>query len=65
MKNKISSGFKNELGRAGRRKFADYMELTKFKLSLLNSIGSFTMFYFHAHLAGAGLLNASIFLFAT
>ena len=41
------------------------MELTKFKLSLLNSVGSFTMFYFHAPLAGVGLLNSALFLFAT
>ena len=54
-----------KLGKEGRRQFADFMELTKFKLSLLNSIGSFTMFYFHAPLAGVGLLNASLFLFAT
>ena len=48
-----------------RRKYAEYMELTKFKLSLLNSIGSYTMFYFHAPLAGVGFANSAIFLFAT
>lgn len=41
------------------------MELTKFKLSLLNSVGSYTMFYFHAPLAGVGLANSAIFFFAT
>ena len=45
--------------------YADYMELTKFKLSLLNSIGSYTMFYYHAPLAGVGFLNSAIFMFAT
>ena len=44
---------------------SDYLELTKFKLSLLNSAGSFTMFYFHAPLAGIGVLNGALFLFAT
>ena len=44
---------------------ADYLELTKFKLSLLNSVGSYTMFYFYAPLAGVGLLNSALFLFAT
>jgi len=48
-----------------RKKIADYMELTKFKLSLLNSIGSYTMFYFHAPLAGVGLINSALFMFAT
>ena len=48
-----------------RRVLSDFLELTKFKLSLLNSIGSYTMFYFHAPLAGVGLLNSAIFLFAT
>ena len=43
----------------------DYLELTKFKLSLLNSVGAFTMFYFHAPLAGMGVMNSSLFLFAT
>lgn len=52
-------------GKLARKQFADYMELTKFKLSLLNSIGSYTMFYFHAPLAGVGLLNSALFLFAT
>ena len=41
------------------------MELTKFKLSLLNSVGAFTMFYYHAPLAGIGLMNGALFLFAT
>jgi hypothetical protein len=62
---KITKGIKSELGKEGRQKVNDFMELTKFKLSLLNSIGSFTMFYFHAPLVGAGLLNSSIFFFAT
>lgn len=41
------------------------MELTKFKLSLLNSVASYTMFYFHAPLAGVGFLPSIAFLFAT
>lgn len=41
------------------------MELTKFKLSLLNTVGSFTMFYYHAPLIGMGLLEASLFIYAT
>ena len=41
------------------------MELTKFKLSLLNSFGAYTMFYFHAPLAGVGILASGAFLFAT
>ena len=43
----------------------DLMELTKFKLSLLNSVASFSMFYFYAPLAGIGMLNSLAFLFAT
>ena len=53
------------LNKAQKRKMADFMELTKFKLSLLNTVGSFTMFYFHAPLAGVGLLNSAMFIFAT
>ena len=41
------------------------MELTKFKLSGLNAVGSYTMFYYHAPLAGVGLLETALFLFAT
>ena len=48
-----------------KRFLADLLELTKFKLSALNSIGSLTMFYYHAPLAGVGLLETSVFLFAT
>ena len=44
---------------------ADLMELTKFKLSLLNSIASYTMFYYHAPIAAVGLLPSLTFLFAT
>lgn len=48
------------------RKFkADFLELTKFKLSLLNSFASFTMFYYYAPLAGVGLLPTLGFMFAT
>eukprot|EP00351_Strombidinopsis_sp_SopsisLIS2011_P003441 CAMPEP_0116879446 /NCGR_PEP_ID=MMETSP0463-20121206/11266_1 /TAXON_ID=181622 /ORGANISM="Strombidinopsis sp, Strain SopsisLIS2011" /LENGTH=65 /DNA_ID=CAMNT_0004528815 /DNA_START=129 /DNA_END=326 /DNA_ORIENTATION=+ len=43
----------------------EFMELTKFKLSLLNSVGSFTMFYYYAPLAGIGTLQPLVFLFAT
>ena len=41
------------------------MDLTKFKLSALNSIGAYSMFYFYAPLAGVGMLNSATFLFAT
>jgi hypothetical protein len=43
----------------------DLQDLTKFKLSLLNSIGAYSMFYFYAPLAGVGALNSAIFIFAT
>jgi hypothetical protein len=43
----------------------DYLELTKMKLSLLNSVGSYTMFYYHAPLMGVGLTNSLLFVFAT
>jgi len=45
--------------------YKSFMDLTKFKLSLLNSIGAFSMFYFYAPLQGVGILNSAIFLFAT
>jgi hypothetical protein len=48
-----------------KRIVTDLLELTKFKLSALNSIGSFTMFYYHAPLASVGLLESCIFLYAT
>ena len=38
------------------------MDLTKFKLSMLNTMGAYSMFYFHA---SAGLSNPFLFLFAT
>lgn len=41
------------------------MDLTKFKLSLLNSVASYTMFFYHAPLASVGLLPSLAFLFAT
>ena len=55
----------SKLSKENRRIIVDYMELTKFKLSLLNSVGSYTMFYFHAPLIGVGLANSALFLFAT
>lgn len=45
--------------------YKNLMDLTKFKLSLLNSIGAYSMFYFFAPLQGVGLLNSALFLFAT
>lgn len=48
-----------------KRLLGDFLELTKFKLSALNAVGSYTMFYFHAPLAGVGLLETSLFIFAT
>jgi hypothetical protein len=48
-----------------RRLLADFSELTKSKLSALNSIGSLTMFYYHAPLVGSGLLETAAFLGAT
>jgi hypothetical protein len=41
------------------------MELTKFKLSLLNSVGAYSMFYFYAPLSGVGAFNSAMFIFAT
>eukprot|EP00347_Sterkiella_histriomuscorum_P010315 403376775 len=51
---KATKSFKNE-----------FMELTKFKLSMLNSLASYTMFFFHAPIAGVGLIPSLTFLFAT
>lgn len=48
-----------------KRLMTDLLELTKFKLSALNAVGSYTMFYYHAPLVGVGLLETSLFLFAT
>ena len=45
--------------------YKNMMDLTKFKLSLLNSIGAFSMFFYFAPLQGVGLLNSALFLFAT
>jgi len=45
--------------------YKDLMELTKFKLSLLNSVGAYSMFYFYAPLSGVGLTSSLVFLFAT
>jgi hypothetical protein len=41
------------------------MELTKFKLSALNTIGAYTMFYYHAPLAGVGVIESVLFTAAT
>ncbi len=55
-----------DLLRKSRKKlYDDLMELTKFKLSLLNVFGAYTMFLFHAPLAGVGLLSSLSFIFAT
>ena len=43
----------------------DFLELTKFKLSALNSVGSYCMFYYHAPLVGVGPLESLTFIFAT
>ena len=43
----------------------ELMDLTKFKLSLLNSVASYTMFFYHAPLATVGLMPSLAFLFAT
>ena len=48
-----------------KRLSKDLQDLTKFKLSLLNSIGAYSMFYFYAPLSGVGLMNSAVFLFAT
>jgi len=45
--------------------YKDFMELTKFKLSLLNSVAAYSTFYFYAPLVGVGLLESSLFVFAT
>lgn len=51
--------------RDGKKLYKDLMDLTKFKLSLLNCVGAFSMFYFYAPLAGVGVLNSALFMFAT
>ena len=43
----------------------DFLELTKFKLSALNSVGSYCMFYYHAPLIGVGSLESLTFILAT
>jgi hypothetical protein len=43
----------------------DLMDLTKFKLSALNSVAAYTMFYYYAPIASVGLLPTLTFLFAT
>jgi len=45
--------------------YKNFMDITKFKLSLLNSIGAYSMFFFYAPLHGVGLLNSGLFIFAT
>ena len=47
------------------KSYKAFMDLTKFKLSMLNSIGAYSMFYFYAPLSGVGLINSATFLFAT
>lgn len=41
------------------------MDLTKFKLSALNSAAAYTMFFYYAPLASVGLMPSLAFLFAT
>ena len=41
------------------------MDLTKFKLSALNSVAAYTMFYYYAPIASVGFLPSLTFLFAT
>jgi len=53
------------LSSSGKKKFEYFFDLTKFKLSALNSIGSYTMFYYHAPLASVGAFESIVFLFAT
>ena len=48
-----------------KRVVQDLMDLTKFKLSLLNSMGAYSMFYFYAPISGVGVLNSLAFIFAT
>lgn len=43
----------------------EFMELTKFKLSLLNSFAAYTMFFYHAPIAAVGLIPSLTFIFAT
>jgi hypothetical protein len=42
-----------------------FLDLTKFKLSALNAVGSYTMFYYHAPLLGVGSIESFVFIFAT
>ena len=55
----------NQIRKERRRWQDDLMDLTKFKLSLLNSVASYTMFLYHAPLAGVGFMPSLAFLFAT
>lgn len=48
-----------------KRLYKDLMELTKFKLSLLNSVGAYTMFYYYAPLLNVGMMESAVFMFAT
>jgi len=61
----LSTKSRTILSKEQKRSVADFLELTKFKLSSLNAAGSYTMFYYHAPLAGVGLLETSMFIFAT
>jgi len=54
-----------KLTKEQKRVKADYLELTKFKLSALNSVGSYTMFYYHAPLVGVGVFESLLFVYAT
>jgi hypothetical protein len=48
-----------------KKQFESFLDLTKFKLSALNAVGSYTMFYYHAPLLGVGSLESLVFIFAT
>lgn len=63
IKKKITSNFADP--KAARELYKNLMEITKFKLSLLNSVAAYSTFYFYAPLAGVGLMESALFMFAT
>ena len=48
-----------------KKLYLSFMELTKFKLSALNTVGAYTTFYYHAPLAGVGLIESAVFIAST
>jgi heme O synthase-like polyprenyltransferase len=63
--NKLIEEATNQAKRDRKKLKDDFMDLTKFKLSLLNSVAAYTMFFYHAPIASVGLMPSLTFLFAT